>query len=41
MEGVRIIEEAYQPAVSKRFVRAEMKDGDGMWVAIPLGMTEA
>ena len=41
MEGVRIIEEAYQPAVSKLFVRAEMKNGDGMWVAIPLGMTEA
>ena len=41
MEGVRIIEEAYQPAISKQFVRAEMKNGDGMWVTIPLGMTEA
>ena len=41
LEGVRIIEEAYQPAVSKQFVRAEMKNGDGMWVSIPLGMTEA
>ena len=41
VEGVRIIEEAYQPAISKQFVRAEMKNGDGMWVTIPLGMTEA
>ena len=41
MEDVRIIEEAYQPAISKQFVRAEMKNGDGMWVTIPLGMTEA
>ena len=41
MEGVRIIEEAYQPAISKQFVRAEMKNEDGMWVTIPLGMTEA
>lgn len=41
MEGVRIIEEAYQPAISKQFIRAEMKDNNGMWVSIPLGMTEA
>lgn len=41
MDGVRIIEEAYQPAVSKQFVRAEMKNENGMWVNIPLGMTEA
>ena len=41
MEGVRIIEEAYQPVISKQFVRAEMKNEDGMWVTIPLGMTEA
>jgi hypothetical protein len=40
-EGVRIIEEAYQPAVSKQFVRAEMKGENGEWVNIPLGMTEA
>ena len=26
MEGVRIIEESYQPEVSKQFIRAEMKD---------------
>lgn len=41
LEGVRIIEEAYQPAVSKQFVRAEVKNDAGAWVAIPLGMTEA
>lgn len=41
MNGVRIIEEAYQPAVSKRFIRAEVKDGNGAWRSIPLGMTEA
>lgn len=41
MEGVQIIEEAYQPAISKQFIRAEVKDGNGAWVSIPLGMTEA
>lgn len=41
MEGVRIIEEAYQPAISKQFIRAEMKNENGMWISIPLGMTEA
>ena len=41
MEGVKIIEESYQPAVSKQFVRAEVKNDNGAWVAIPLGMTEA
>ncbi len=41
LRGVRIIEEAYQPAVSKQFIRAEIKDGNGMWKPIPLGMTES
>lgn len=41
LEGVRIIEESYQPAISKQFVRAEMKNEHGMWINIPLGMTEA
>mgnify|MGYP000712414305 CR=1 FL=1 len=41
MEGVQIIEEAYQPAVSKQFIRAEVKNENGAWVCIPLGMTEA
>lgn len=41
MEGVCIIEESYQPEVSKQFIRAEMKDRNGMWRPIPLGMTES
>lgn len=41
LEGVRIIEEAYQPEVSKQFIRAEVKDKNGMWKPIPLGMTES
>lgn len=41
MEGVQIIEEAYQPAVSKQFIRAEVKSENGAWVCVPLGMTEA
>ena len=41
LEGVKIIEDAYSPAVSKTFIRAEIKDENGMWKAIPLGMTEA
>lgn len=40
IEGVKIIEEAYQPAVSKQYVRAEIKDEKGQWKVIPLGMTE-
>lgn len=41
LEGVRIIEESYQPAVSKQFIRAEIKTDSGMWKPIPLGMTES
>lgn len=41
IEGVKIIEEAYQPAISKQYVRAEMKDEKGQWKVIPLGMTES
>ena len=41
IEGVKIIEEAYQPAVSKQYVRAEVKDEKGQWRVIPLGMTES
>ena len=41
IEGVRIIEEAYQPEVSKQFIRAEIKNENGMWKPIPLGMTES
>jgi hypothetical protein len=41
IDGVRIIEEAYRPAVSKYYVKAEFKNELGAWVNIPLGMTEA
>lgn len=41
LEGVRIIEESYQPEVSKQFIRAEIKNECGMWKPIPLGMTES
>lgn len=41
MEGVKIIEESYQPAISKQFIRAEFKNDNGIWENIPLGMTEA
>ena len=41
LEGVRIIEESYQPEVSKQFIRAEVKNENGMWTPIPLGMTES
>lgn len=40
LEGVRIIEEAYQPTVTKRYIRAEYKDDKGAWHYIPLGMTD-
>ncbi|MEG0701902.1 MAG: DUF3164 family protein [Muribaculaceae bacterium] len=41
LEGVRIIEESYQPAISKRFIKASAKNANGEWVSIPLGMTES
>ncbi|GCD76664.1 MAG: DUF3164 family protein [Thermaurantimonas sp.] len=41
MEGVRIIQESYQPITTKTYIRAEYKDTDGKWNNIPLGMTEA
>lgn len=40
IEGVRIIEEAYQPTVSKRYIRAEYRNDKGAWVNVPLGMTD-
>jgi hypothetical protein len=41
IDGVRIIEEAYRPSISKYYVKAEFKNELGAWVNIPLGMTEA
>lgn len=40
LEGVKIIEEAYQPTVSKKFIRAHYKNDKGAWCYIPLGMTD-
>lgn len=40
LEGVKIIEEAYQPTVSKKFIRAQYKNDQGAWCYIPLGMTD-
>ena len=39
-EGVRIIEESYQPTVTKQYIRAEKKDDNGAWQSIPLSVTE-
>ena len=47
MEGVRIIEGAYRPTVTRTYIRAEVRRIDeesGVvrdWEAIPLGMTES
>ena len=41
-EGVEIIMDAYDPIESKRFIRAEERDGiDSEWKSIPLSITEA
>lgn len=40
LEGVKIIEEAYQPTVSKKFIRGHYKNDKGAWCYIPLGMTD-
>ena len=40
IEGVRIIEESYQPTVTKRYIRAERRNANGAWVYIPLSMTD-
>ena len=41
IEGVRIIEEAYQPTMTKSYIRAEYKDSQGAWQSIALSMTDA
>lgn len=40
IEGVRIIEESYQPTNTKKYIRAEYKNDKGAWVSIPLAMTD-
>lgn len=40
LEGVRIIEQSYNPQVSKSYVRLDVKDeGTGEWRAVPLAMS--
>lgn len=41
IEGVRIIEESYQPTVTKQYIKAEVRGDNGEWVSIPLSVTEA
>ncbi|MBQ3844746.1 MAG: DUF3164 family protein [Bacteroidales bacterium] len=41
LEGVKIIEESYNPTPSRQFIRAEIKDENGAWKSVPLGMTES
>lgn len=40
LEGVRIIEESFQPTESKTYIRAERKDKHGAWKIIPLSVTD-
>lgn len=41
LEGVRIIEESYQPSITRRYIRAQRKDPKtGAWRNIPLGITD-
>ena len=40
IEGVRIIQESYQPTPSKDYIRAAVRDESGAWVPIPLSMTD-
>ena len=42
IEGVKIIEESYQPQTSRTYLKAYVKDEKtNAWVQLPLGMTEA
>lgn len=40
IEGVKIIEESYQPALTKQYIRAEYKDEKGQWKIVPLSVTD-
>lgn len=39
-EGVKIIEESYQPTTTKRYIRAEVKNSQNGWAIIPLGVSD-
>ena len=41
LEGVKIIEESYQPSITRRYIRARRRNPKtGAWVNIPLGITD-
>lgn len=41
LEGVKIIEESYQPTETKQFIRAEVRSQEtGAWLQIPLSVTD-
>lgn len=40
-DGVKIIRQAYKPVQSKSYIRAEYKNDKGVWISLPLGVTEA
>ena len=40
IEGVRIIEESYQPTRSKEYIRAAVSSESGTWMPVPLSMTD-
>ena len=40
IEGVKIIEESYQPSLTKQYIRAEYKDEKGQWKIVPLSVTD-
>lgn len=41
LEGVKIIEESYQPTETRRYIRAQYRDkATNAWVNIPLGITD-
>lgn len=40
LDGVKLIEQSYIPSSSSTFIKAEKKNDKGMWVNIPLNVTE-
>lgn len=40
IDGVKLIEQSYIPSSSSTFIKAEKKNDKGIWVSIPLNITE-
>lgn len=40
MDGVKLIEQSYIPSSTSTFIKAEKKNDQGIWVNIPLNVTE-